>query len=566
MTQIYQCNNCGRNFLLLKTEREYFNHRGWTFPKNCPECRRKKREDHRKAAEEIEKIHQNEERRVQWQKDQAEFERKLKDWDVIPIESIKLESEKTLFVIGNGFDLMHGVKSSYYSFRDFMGQHDEVRQTLEDFFKSADIWADLEDGLAHFDLNRMCGSMMMDNWLDINDAYGIDARATEFTMAVEYAVEPLRIISNELPKRLRQWVKTLVVGTEDRPLQALFDSGKGVVLSFNYTEFVEQLYGVLSANVCYIHGCRRTEKNKRPDQLILGHQPGKSEEAYELPNERVWKRNRFNRQLVEAAQEMAIRLASEYDKDLTKDCDEIIRQHDCFWIRLGSIGNVVTVGHSLSPVDWDYFITVRNSVSSDAEWYFGCHGLRDITNLESLVKHLGIPSEHIHVFRTDLICVSIKNRASNDNPKVVKKPQKRLLNTGNNGKLVAYVIGRTLQVYDKETQRSSFEAVLFAPPKRVIFLPTNEHLLVILNDLDSTVLLIYLTGGEPIVNELEPIQNQGLFNRRLKHLFINENRLTFVYNSRIREYDLSDGSLKKNQAVREAPQKHYDGVDVLTIV
>ena len=192
--------------------------------------------------------------------------------------------------------------------------------------------------------------------------------------------------------------------------------------------------------------------------------------------------------------------------------------------------------------------------------------MRDITNLESLVKRLAIPSEHIHVFRTDLICVSIKNRANNDSPKVVKKPKKRLLNTGNNGKLVAYVIGRTLQVYDKETQRTSIEAVLFAPPKRVIFLPTNEHLLVILNDFDSTVLLIYLKEGEAIVGELEPIQNQGLFNRRLKHLYINDNRLTFVYNSRIREYDLSDGSLKKNQAVREAPQKYYEGIDVLKTV
>ena len=39
----------------------------------------------------------------------------------------------TLFVIGNGFDIMHGVPSSYYNFRDTIGKNNILRFTLETY-------------------------------------------------------------------------------------------------------------------------------------------------------------------------------------------------------------------------------------------------------------------------------------------------------------------------------------------------------------------------------------------------------------------------------------------------
>lgn len=73
-------------------------------------------------------------------------------------------------------------------------------------------------------------------------------------------------------------MNTLFIGTHDRPLKSIFHDDK--VLCFNYTEFVEELYGVSKSNVCYIHGCRRKKRGHQKEKLILGHKPGTSEDEY----------------------------------------------------------------------------------------------------------------------------------------------------------------------------------------------------------------------------------------------------------------------------------------------
>ena len=41
-----------------------------------------------------------------------------------------VDSNTTLYIIGNGFDMMHGVPSSYYNFRDTIGKNNMLRFTL----------------------------------------------------------------------------------------------------------------------------------------------------------------------------------------------------------------------------------------------------------------------------------------------------------------------------------------------------------------------------------------------------------------------------------------------------
>ena len=54
--------------------------------------------------------------------------------------------------------------------------------------------------------------------------------------------------------------------SDDRPFSMLHGDYK--VLSFNYTEFIETLYGAKSKNVCYIHGCRKNRSNGKDDGYI----------------------------------------------------------------------------------------------------------------------------------------------------------------------------------------------------------------------------------------------------------------------------------------------------------
>ena len=60
---------------------------------------------------------------------------------------------------------MHGVRSSYYSFRDSLGKNNTLRWDLEYYLEPEDIWADFEDALAHFNMHAMCGKFIINEML-----------------------------------------------------------------------------------------------------------------------------------------------------------------------------------------------------------------------------------------------------------------------------------------------------------------------------------------------------------------------------------------------------------------
>lgn len=244
-------------------------------------------------------------------------------------DAIRPKSGRVLYIIGNGFDLMHCVRSSYYAFRDTLGRNDPLRFMLENFTTPEDIWADFEDALAHFDISAMSSRFMVADWLDTYDAFDEDAGAAEYYMACEAAADPIMTVVEKLPGRFRKWVETLAVGTEDRPLKNMFRNGK--VLCFNYTEFVETLYGIPESNVCYIHGCRRKKKYHPKEKLILGHLAGASEEEYNFVDDSAaGTKDPYKLYMIEMAQENVFRLISECDEALTKNCGDIIAAHKDF--------------------------------------------------------------------------------------------------------------------------------------------------------------------------------------------------------------------------------------------
>lgn len=112
------CFDCGKRFIFGRNEQERFAQMGWQPPKRCPACRKNTKERRKEAAERIE----NE----AWQKkkaeDQKKFDALLKNWPVVQIDELRPENDRVLYILGNGFDLMHGIKSSYYAFRDSLGK------------------------------------------------------------------------------------------------------------------------------------------------------------------------------------------------------------------------------------------------------------------------------------------------------------------------------------------------------------------------------------------------------------------------------------------------------------
>ena len=55
-----------------------------------------------------------------------------------------------LYIIGNGFDLHHGLKSRYWDFKLYLENKDkDLLEKLEEYFSSDSLWSDFEGTLEY---------------------------------------------------------------------------------------------------------------------------------------------------------------------------------------------------------------------------------------------------------------------------------------------------------------------------------------------------------------------------------------------------------------------------------
>ena len=209
----------------------------------------------------------------------------------------------------------------------------------------------------------------------------------------------------------------------------------------------------------------------------------------------------------------------------------------------------MVIGHSISPVDWDYFAEVKKKAEK-AHWFFGIYGLNDLRNMTKLVKKLNI--KNYNVFRTDGIWTKPRE-VNNEYPLPWKDVKPRVFQDEG----IRVTIRQTYDLMIDDT----FEAVLPNYVKNVVIL--SGYILVILDDLIGNIYFFKRQEKDWLfVAVLESFPHQSLINRRLNHVYLEEDNIAFVYNNRLREYDLDTGKMIVNQQVRNARSKEYLGKDI----
>lgn len=367
------CIDCGRKFPIYPDAQAFFKSCGLELPKRCKACRAKKKQE-RKAEEAA-----------------RQFEKELSDspYAIKEVSDIDVISPATtLYVIGNGLDLAHGVPSSYSKFRDWLGRRSDLRETLETYIRNDALWWNLEEALADLDLDTP--SMAIPEMLDAFGAYDPDAQMADYYAAIDMAMDPVDTITNELPKKFRKWIESLSVDSSVKPLSGLVKPG-AKYLNFNYTEFAETLYG--AKGVCYIHGSRKNHK----DKLILGHSYKKYVPDVSIKMPRF--KDGFKRGMVNAAFDDAMVHAGWYDQATTKNSRQIIKEHESFFDGLSDIDTVIVIGHSLSKVDMEYFEKICSEIHSDAKWIFSCHDSGGLKAVNAFVKAMAIGTDRVTIFR-----------------------------------------------------------------------------------------------------------------------------------------------------------------------
>lgn len=552
------CEQCGKKFIFRTYQQNNRIAGKLDYPHRCYTCFR----IDRKHAE----LEQQNLANEKWEKEKAEEVKKyveaLKMWNVVNYQNVVPASSKVLYIIGNGFDLMHRVKSSYRDFSKTLGRNSGLRFALEQYLEDDDIWADFEDALAKLNISGMADESVVDMWLDTYDVYNPDGSAADYFLAIESAANPIQTIVNELPGRFRGWVERLSVGTSDRPLAQMFSDGK--VLCFNYTEFVEGIYGVPEQNVCYIHGCRRKRKGCPKEALVLGHLPGASSASFDNFSANYHSRIKDSgrRVFVETAQDNVLRVIRECDDELTKNSRNIIQQHMSFFEGLGGIEEIIVIGHSYSKVDWDYFKEIVKHITdvNKIKWYFGCHSLRDLNTIEVLAGELKIPDSCISIFRTDIIKTTSDEAAE---PKMKERGFKKRC-VSPDGKWSVLTHNGHFEIFSQKDKRIDYEAEFPYYLDKIFFTDDSQFLVALFRGIEPGVCIFKYEKSQWIfVGELETIPNQCLINNRLKHVYVNGAEATFVYNNMVRVYSLESGDFLKKDRRKYDSSIRYEGIDVL---
>jgi len=174
---------------------------------------------------------------------------------------------RLLYVIGNGFDLHHGMATGYKHFGAFLKRdHSKLRDYLDEYFVTDDedwFWGHFEACLADLDTDTL-----VDNFEQFIVPYSADDWSDGFHHDYVYELtRVVRALSEDLLAAFAQWIRQIAIPTPTSlmsPMARIDPTAR--FINFNYTNTLQQLYGVPDTHVWHIHGSAA-----RTDPLILGH-------------------------------------------------------------------------------------------------------------------------------------------------------------------------------------------------------------------------------------------------------------------------------------------------------
>lgn len=286
---------------------------------------------------------------------------------------------KTLYIIGNGFDMAHGLDTGYWKFREYLEEHyPDFLCRFEELYDIATIdvtdpritnsmikrweesvkntlWSKLEDMIGKPNIQYMLDfsqSILEDMDLDGGNIY------IEDTM--DFYWQDHNKYINFLQDYLLEWIESIDTTKVSVKSKKLFESND-LFLNFNYTDVLENTYRI--EDVFHVHGGVKAISDIQP---IIGHCNKTDIDNYE----RLAKDAEDTFSEGEASINKAV---ANYLKSIYKDTDSIIKVNKKFWNQLSNVNHVVIIGWSAGEVDAPYLKIIRDNISRDSKWTYYWH-------------------------------------------------------------------------------------------------------------------------------------------------------------------------------------------------
>jgi hypothetical protein len=282
--------------------------------------------------------------------------------------------QNTLYIIGNGFDLNHGLKTSYLDFKkNYAMSKPALWRVLEKFYgnklKKDLWWSNFEKMLGEVDYQHLANSRN-------GGALGH------------------KVLEDFFSYNLRFWFGDWIKGVNQREIRIISSAKRNDVIvdalffTFNYTTLLEDVYQIDRDNIWHIHGSVLDLQHDE-HSIVVGHDSNFGQ-LMGLENTQEAQKVLSGKYIDDANVEVA-KGAKDVKKRVEDNSGEFIKRYSL-------IKHYIIMGFSLNDIDMPYIekiIEVNHDIDA-ADWTFYYYKEEEkCAFMESLLK-LGIKQENIN--------------------------------------------------------------------------------------------------------------------------------------------------------------------------
>lgn len=292
-----------------------------------------------------------------------------------------------LYIIGNGFDISHGLPCRYSDFYRYLeSNRTDVLEIMGKYYftgQNSELWSDFERSLEEGIDYEALFTIIQEN---VPNFASDDFSDGDWYDAQIYIEQDCEELLAKIRSGFEEWIESLE--TSDLGKKYNLDK-EAYYLTFNYTELLKEVYRIPSSNILHIH-------NKVGEDLIFGH--GKDLKDFNVKKALYGDENAFltydeegNIESNEAGHERYGEDAVEtFYGNMAKNTSEIIEGKSEFFANLTDVDEVIVLGHSYNEIDAPYFKKIAESISQNAKWILSYFSESDRENAEQLMKIINV--------------------------------------------------------------------------------------------------------------------------------------------------------------------------------
>ena len=268
--------------------------------------------------------------------------------------------------------------TQYIDFRqwlqyDLSYEESDFINSIESFISGINLWSEFERALGSIQTKDYLQHLIQENIKQQNENNKI-VTATDICDAIQ---NYCKINYDYLIYSFIFWTRTIETIGVKTVYKELYAEDHWFV-TFNYTNTLEQLYGIPQDKILHIHGNIKTD----PYRIIVGHN-------HDYQHDRKVIQDILYSQFIFDGDEVIDQMI-EFLNYTYKNTNEIIYENYDYFIELKNAGieKIIVMGHSFGEIDWSYFDYIHH-ICPDAQWELSFYkSPEDIIAADKMNKNL----------------------------------------------------------------------------------------------------------------------------------------------------------------------------------